>query len=319
MKAWILNNNKIEIKDIEKPTLQEDEVLIKTKAISLNPVDYKITKGAFGLSTPRVIGIDVAGDIEEVGKNCDNTLIGKKVIALVNMFETGSYAEYVKVSKHVFSEIPDGVSYEEASTIPCAGITAFQAIKEKINLRENQTVFITVGNGSVGKFAIQLAKLEKAKVITTASKDSEKLTNLGADYVIDYKNEDIHKKIYELTQNKGVDYIVDMLSSDNILNHVELLRFNGIIVGITGIPNEYPYLAFSKAAGLIEVALGGAYRGGDKDSLKEISEAGSKLLDLLKHKKLKVDIAKIIKFEEVDSYLNSFGNKSLNGKIVISL
>lgn len=319
MKAWLLNNGKIEIKNVEKPTLLKDEVLIKTKAISLNPVDYKITKGAFGLSTPRVIGIDVAGYIEEIGENCDNSLLGKKIIALVNMFETGSFAEYVKVNKNVISEIPDGISYEEASTIPCAGITAYQAIKEKINLRENQTIFITVGNGSVGKFAIQLAKLEKAKVITTASIESEKLIDLGADYVMDYKNENIHKKIYELTNNKGVDYIVDLLSSDNILNHAELLRFNGTIIGITGIPNEYPYPAFSKAAGLIEVALGGAYRGGDIDSLKEISQAGNILLDLLKNKKIKIDIAKIIKFDEIDSYLNSFGSKSLNGKIVVRL
>ena len=319
MKAWIFNKEKIEIKDIDKPILLENEVLIKTKAISLNPVDYKITKGAFGLSTPRVIGIDVAGVIEEVGSNCNKELLKKRVIALVDIFTSGSFSEYVRVDKNIITEIPNEVTFEEASTIPCAGVTAYQAVKEKINIRKKQTVFITVGNGSVGKFAIQLAKLQGAKVIVSANSDIEKLKEIGADYIIDYKNEDIHDRVNEITNNKGVDYIVDMLSSDNISENVDLLRFNGSIVGITGIPETYPFEPFTKAAGLIEVALAAAYLDRDEDSLKEISIAASELLELVKEKKIKLDISNVIKFEEIDTYLNSFEDNSVKGKIVVKL
>lgn len=319
MKAWILDNEKIEIKDIDKPILSEDEVLIKTKAISLNPVDYKITKGAFNLPTPRVVGIDVAGVIEEVGSNCNEELLEKRVIALVDIFTNGSFSEYVKVNKNVITEIPPEVSFEEASTIPCAGVTAYQAVKEKINIRKNQTVFITVGNGSVGKFAIQLAKLQGAKVITSANSDIEKLKDIGADYIIDYKNEDIHDRVNEITNNKGVDYIVDMLSADNISKNVDLLRFNGTIVGITGIPEIYPFEPFTKATGLIEVALGAAYLDGDEESLKEISIAAEELLELVKEKKIQLDVSNIISFEEIDTYLNSFEDNSIKGKIVVKL
>lgn len=319
MKAWILDNEKIELKNIDKPILLDDEVLIKTKAISLNPVDYKITKGAFNLPTPRVVGIDVAGVIQEVGSNCSKELLEKRVIALVDIFTNGSFSEYVKVNKNVITEIPHGVSFEEASTIPCAGVTAYQAVKEKINIRKNQTVFITVGNGSVGKFAIQLTKQQGAKVITSANSDIEKLKDIGADYIIDYKNEDIHDRVNEITNNKGVDYIVDMLSADNISKNVDLLRFNGSIVGITGIPEAYPFEPFTKAAGLIEVALGAAYLNGDGESLKEISIAAEELLELVKEKKIKLDISNIIKFEEIDTYLNSFENNSIKGKIVVKL
>ncbi len=110
-----------------------------------------------------------------------------------------------------------------------------------------------------------------------------------------------------------------MLSADNISKNVDLLRFNGSIVGITGIPEAYPFEPFTKAVGLIEVALGAAYLNGDEESLKEISITAEELLELVKEKKIKLDISNIISFEEIDTYLNSFENNSIKGKIVVKL
>lgn len=319
MKAYILESKKLELKEIAKPEIKANQVLIKTKAISLNPVDYKVTQGTFNLSTPRIVGIDVAGEVIETGKDVTEIKIGDSVFGMINIFETGSFAEYVAVDSEVLSIMPENLTFRDASTIPCAGVTAWQAINEKVNIRQGQTVFITAGGGGVGGFAIQFAKRLGAKVITSASKDFDRILKLGADYIINYKASDVADEIMQITNNKGVDYIINCISSTDIVRLAKVLRFNGVIVGITGIPGEYPYAPFSKAAGLIEVALVAAYTGGDKESLREVAIAGERIAELMVTGEVSANITKEFTFPQLNEGLQLFAESKSSGKIVVML
>lgn len=319
MKAYILHEKTLRLSEIETPTPQAHQVLIKAKAISLNPVDYKVTQGTFKLETPRVIGIDVAGEVTHVGSGVEGIQPGNRVCAMVNIFETGSFAELVCVDSAAVSKIPDTLDFAHAATIPCAGITAWQAIMEKINLRKGQTVFITAGGGGVGGFAIQFAKRMGATVITTASQDFERIQKLGADYIINYKESDIAQAVKDITQGQGADYMVNCISADDIVKHANILRFNGCIVGITGIPEKYPYAPFSKAAGLIEVALVAAYTGGDTNSLREVAVAGSQIATLMAEGKITANISQVFDFENLPLGLKLFAEGKSSGKIIVKV
>lgn len=318
MKAYILENKKLELKEISKPEIKANQVLIKTKAISLNPVDYKVTQGAFNLSTPRIVGIDVAGEVIETGKGVTGIKIGDSVFGMVNIFESGSFAEYVAVDSEVLSTMPMNLSFQDASTIPCAGITAWQAIMQKTHIRQGQTVFVTAGGGGVGGFAIQFAKRLGVTVITSASKDFERIKKLGADNIINYKESDVASEIMRITSNKGVDYIINCISAADIVSLAHVLRFNGVIVGITGIPREYPYAPFSKAAGLMEVALVAAYSGGDRESLREVAMAGERIAELMVTGEVSANISKEFTFAQLNEGLQMFAQSKSSGKIVVT-
>ena len=318
MNAYVLQERELSLTNIEIPQINSGQLLIQTKAISLNPVDYKVTQGAFGLNTPRVIGIDVAGDVLEVGSKVKNVKQGDRVFGLVNIFKTGSFADYVILDSAAASIIPENVSYAEASTIPCAGITAWQAVMEKINLRKGQSIFITAGGGGVGSYAIQFAKMKGAKIITTASKDFDRLKNLGAHYIINYKKADIGKEILAITEGAGIDYMINCISANDILKYSELIRFNGSIVGITGIPKEYPFKPFTKAAGIHELALVGAYTGGDLKSLQELASAGNQIAKLISEGKVSANITKELSFDKIPAGLELFAKGNSSGKIVIT-
>ena len=215
--------------------------------------------------------------------------------------------------------MPENLTFRDASTIPCAGITAWQAINEKVNIRQGQTVFITAGGGGVGGFAIQFAKQLGAKVITSASKDFDRIKKLGADYIINYKELDVATEIMQITNNKGVDYIINCISAANIVSLAHVLRFNGVIVGITGIPGEYPYAPFSKAAGLIEVALVAAYTGGDRESLREVAIAGESIAKLMAAGEVTANITKEFTFPQLNEGLQLFAESKSTGKIIVTL
>ncbi|WP_298238509.1 zinc-binding dehydrogenase [uncultured Algibacter sp.] len=319
MKAYILRDKKIKLEEVEIPKIGANQVLIKTKALSLNPVDYKVTQGAFNLETPRIVGHDVAGEVVAIGENVSHLKEGERVFGMVNIFKTGAFAEYVCVDSAIVSRIPEHLSYKEVAGIPCAGLTAWQAINEKINLRPNQTIFITGGGGGVAGYAIQFAKLKGASVITTASKDFDRIRSLGADYIINYKEKDVAKEVMRLTNDRGVDYIINNISSKDIEQYTSVLRYNGIIVGIAGIPKTYPFPPFTKAAGIIEVALGAVYTSGDVQQMQEIAQTGEQIASLIAEGKINPNITQEIVFNEIPKGLNRFAEGRSGGKMVVSL
>lgn len=175
MKAVVLkafgNIDQLEIKDILVPSIGEDEVLIRTKAISINPVDYKIRKGKGWAPEllaydPIILGWDVSGVVEAVGAKVEQFQIGDEVFGMVNFTGHGrAYAEYVAAPAAHLTKKPQNISHEEAAASTLAALTAWQAFNSYGKLRPNDKTLIHAASGGVGHFAVQIAKHLGAYVI----------------------------------------------------------------------------------------------------------------------------------------------------------
>jgi alcohol dehydrogenase len=177
MKSFTLNrygkNGKIHLVELPEPELRDDEVLVQVHAAGVNLLDSKIRDGEFKLilpyRMPLVLGHDVAGVVVKVGPQVWKFKAGDAVYARVDDFRIGTFAEFVPVKEASLARTPVGLTMEEAASIPLVGLTAWQALVDKAQLRTGQKVFIQAGSGGVGTFAIQLAKHLGASVATTTS------------------------------------------------------------------------------------------------------------------------------------------------------
>src|SRR5690606_32904139 len=157
----------------------------------------------------------------------------------------------------------------------------------------------TSGGGAVGGFAIQLAKMKGAKVITTASTNLDRIYKLGADHIIDYTTENIHERVMEITRGEGVEVVIDMISPKSAEENSQLLRYNGALVTIAGRLKENPFPGFSKAIVLVEIAIGGVYPAGDERSLRELGAAGKQMAEWIAEGKISAMITESMMFEKL--------------------
>src|SRR5699024_5277803 len=198
MKAIVLHQfgdpAELQIEERQKPVPTENEVLIKTKAIGINPVDTKVRNGSNRITKdmrlPTVIGWDISGKIAACGKGVNSFKEGDAVFGCIGFpGPGGAYAEYALAKADELAAKPGQVSFEEAAALPIVGLTAYQAIHEHLNIQSGQKLLIQAAAGGVGHLSLQIAKQAGAFVIGTASeKNRDFLLNLGADKVIDYKN-----------------------------------------------------------------------------------------------------------------------------------
>ncbi|WP_322925249.1 NADP-dependent oxidoreductase [Paenibacillus campi] len=196
MKAVVIeqygDEHQLQLKDVPDPKPGPKQVIIKLKATSINPIDWKLREGhlksMMDWEFPIILGWDAAGIITEVGDEVTEWKIGDAVFARPETTRFGTYAEYTAIDDHLLAPMPPGISFEEAASVPLAGLTAWQALFDHGQLQAGEKVLIHAGAGGVGTLAIQLAKHAGAHVVTTASsKNADFLTSLGADEVIDYK------------------------------------------------------------------------------------------------------------------------------------
>jgi NADPH:quinone reductase-like Zn-dependent oxidoreductase len=193
MKAVLYNKKglpaKLSLTEIDKPVPKDDEVLIRVHAVSLNAADYRSMKMGI-IPKRKIFGADVAGIIESVGTNVSAYKPGDEVMGDLASYGFGGLAGYVAAPEKAFILKPKQVSFEQAATLPLAGITALQALR-KGNIQKGQKVLIVGSAGSVGPFAVQLAKYIGAEVTGVCStKNISQTLALGADHVIDYTKED---------------------------------------------------------------------------------------------------------------------------------
>jgi NADPH:quinone reductase-like Zn-dependent oxidoreductase len=193
MKAVLYNKKgspeKLSVTEIDKPVPQDDEVLIRVQAVSLNAADYRSMKMGI-IPKKKIFGADVAGIVESVGKNVSGIKPGDEVMGDLASYGFGGLAGYIAAPDKAFILKPKQVSFEQAATLPLAGITALQALR-KGNIQKGQKVLIVGCAGSVGPFAVQLAKYFGAEVTGVCSTKNIKQTlAIGADHVIDYTKED---------------------------------------------------------------------------------------------------------------------------------
>ncbi|MDF1613228.1 zinc-dependent alcohol dehydrogenase family protein [Stygiobacter electus] len=255
MKAIVVKNSygleNVTIEEIPQPLVRANEVLLKISAVSLNQLDLMVAKGAFGTQLPHILGSDAVGVIEKVGTGVTLFKVEDMVSThFIQAWQSGQLKEtYLKSSlgtanEGVFSEyvvlpetslvkIPHNLSAEEASTLPIAGLTAWESLVNIGKLKAGETVLLK-GTGGVSVFALQFAKIMGAKVIITSS-DNEKLATakkLGADITINYKTEvNWQTKVLELTNGKGVDLALETAWVE-IEKTIQAMRFGGTVVAI---------------------------------------------------------------------------------------
>lgn len=196
MKAVVYNkrsSKKLSLSEIDQPVPRDKEVLIRVYAVSLNAADYRSMKMGI-IPKRKIFGADIAGTVESVGKNTTMFKPGDTVMADLAGYGFGGLAEYVTAPEKALAFKPSEVSVEAAATLPLAGITALQALRNKGNIQKGQKVLIVGSAGSVGPFAVQLAKYFGAEVTGVCStKNMDQTLSIGADYVIDYIKEDFLK------------------------------------------------------------------------------------------------------------------------------
>lgn len=222
--------------DIPKPILEPDHVLIKIHATGLNPVDFKIRSSPqlpSWIELPAILGWDVSGVVE--ASDSDSFAVGDEVYGMVNFpGRAGGYAEYVTTPATHVAHKPKTLNHIQSAGIPLAALTAYQAF-ELGEVVAGQRVLIHAGAGGVGHFAIQLAKLRGATVITTASeRNHEFLRGLGADEIIDYRKVDFETVVQD------IDFVLQSIGGDHGQKSIQTVKNGGVIVTIVGDTNIQP-------------------------------------------------------------------------------
>ena len=226
----------LELKEVEKPTPKDNEVLVKVLAASLNAPDLDYLRGRFfarfqGLFKPKykILGSDIAGRVELVGENVKQIQPGDEIY--VNSFECGfgAFAEYVCVPENLLMLKPASITFEEASTLPSSAIIALQGLRDKRQIQPGQKVLINGAGGGTGTFAVQIAKYFGAEVTAVDStKKLDMLRSIGADHVIDYTQEDFTKS------GQRYDMIFDVVASHSTFDYKRALSPRGIYIVVGG-------------------------------------------------------------------------------------
>ena len=233
------------------PQAKPGEVLIRIRAISVNPVDYKMRAGHLPIPLPDVLGRDVAGTVETVGAGVTEFKSGDEVFAvLFGPRSNGAYAQYVSTPAPFVCRKPNGLTFQQAACLGVAGMTAYDAVVNKAKIQSTDTVFVAGGAGGVGSFALPLIRFGgAASIMATAGSDEsvDHLVNtmgVAADHVLRYKElsrQEIKDRVRELTGGRGVSVAFDFAGGDMKKLCFEAAAFDGRIVSIVEEPPDFDF------------------------------------------------------------------------------
>ena len=313
MKAIVLKQfggvENLSISELPVPIIMEDEVLIKIKSISINPVDVK-TRSGKGVSAilkidhPMILGWDLSGTIETVGADVKNFKADDEVFAMVRFPQSGKvYAEYAAVPAAQLALKPADVTHEEAAAACLAALTAWQALTINYKLNPGERVLIHAASGGVGHYAVQMAKYLGAYVIGTSSAaNKDFVLSLGADEHIDYKERPFESVVHNM------DFVLDTIGGDYFERSLKTIKKGGTIISINSGANES---VKGKAEalgihGLITHVIP------DGTNMQEIA-------DLLERKILVSHLQKIFPFDQMaDAHLQLESGRTV-GKVSLSV
>ena len=240
MKAFIVDrygsSDNVRAAEMPDPEVRENDVLVQVRAAGVNLLDSKIRNGEFKqilpYRLPVILGNDVAGVVVRAGSRVRRFKPGDEVYARPGKDRIGAFAEFISIREDDLALKPGRLTMEEAASIPLVGLTAWQALIERGNLKKGQKVLIHAGSGGVGTFAIQLAKHVGATVATTTSAaNADLVKRLGADVVIDYRKDDFEKLLY------GYDVVLNSLGSETLMKSLRVLKPGGKLISISGPPD----------------------------------------------------------------------------------
>lgn len=308
----------LELREIERPEIGEHEVLVRVRAAGVNPADWAVMSGlpyiarpVYGLRKPKVgvRGTDVAGVVEAVGSGVTRFAPKDEVFGA----SIGSYAEYAAASEDELALKPSNLTFEQAATVPMAGLVALQAIRDRGGVRAGHKVLINGASGGIGTFAVQIAKALGAHVTGVAStRNLELVRSIGADRVVDYTREDFTKS------GEQYDFILDNVSNHSLTDLRRALTPTGMLVPNGG---NFGNRWFSSAGRLVRGAVlfqfGGQTLGNFLVSMNHADLVALK--DLIEAGKVTPVIDRTYSLTEAPLALSHVGQGHARGKVAISV
>ena len=314
MRAIILKGaggvENLEFTDMPMPVFQKDEVLIKVKAISINPVDIKTRVGKSlydelkSRNEPIILGWDVSGVITEVGSGVTTFKKGDEVFGMINFPGHGkAYAEFVAAPASHVALKPSGITHESAAAATLAALTAWQALVTHAKLNKGQKILIHAAAGGVGHYAVQMAKHLGADVIGTSSAGNKDFVlSLGADEQIDYKTQRLEETV------KDVDFVLDSIGDATIDSSVAVTKKGGTVIFLpSGVSDEKLKKLNSNGVNCYRILV--ESNGDDMRKIAVLLEKGI----------IKSYISRIFPFEKMaDAHLQIETGKT-KGKVVVTI
>ncbi|MEH7749289.1 NAD(P)-dependent alcohol dehydrogenase [Neobacillus drentensis] len=308
----------LELAEVEKPIPNDDQVLVKIHASSVNFGNLVLLKGepflarfAFGLRKPKypIPGGDIAGRVEAVGKNVTKFQPGDDVFGDLSGSGWGGFAEYVSVPEIALALKPVNLSYEKAAAVPMAGVTALQGLRDKGKIQPGQRILINGASGGVGTFAVQIAKSFGAEVTGVCStRNLDILRSIGADHAIDYTKEDFTQK------PQDYDLILGVNGHKPISAYKRVLTPNGIFVHVGGSESQMfqamvlgPWISMTS-----KKKMGTFLQRAKQEDLIYMKE-------LIENGKVKPVIDRSYKLSEVPEAFRYFQEGHAQGKVVITV
>jgi alcohol dehydrogenase len=333
MRAYVLKHyggpDGSELMDVPAPAPGPRDILVQVRAAGLNPVDFKFRQGKLRAivqpKLPFVLGNELAGEVIAVGHDVKRFRVGDRVFARVAKHRAGAFADQACVDEDHAAHMPASLDFPTAAAVPLAGLTALQALRDELGIKQGQRLFISGGAGGVGTFAIQIAKWLGAHVTTTASKRGEALVrSLGCDEVIDYTAQEISKV------GRQFDAGLDLVGGESLRQMFEVVKPGASIVSIAALPE--PQTAIRDLGGrralavLFWVISYGirlrARRAGVGYRYLFMHPSGSdlaQLAELIDRGKLRVIIDKTYPFAQIAEALAYVERGHAKGKVVVAM
>jgi NADPH:quinone reductase-like Zn-dependent oxidoreductase len=305
----------LQLKEVEKPTPKDNEVLIEVHAASVNYADWAFVRGkpflvrlmGAGLLKPKntILGADIAGRVEAVGRNVKQFQPGDEVFGDISECGFGGFAEYVSVPENALALKPTNMTFEEAAAVPQAATTALQGLRDTGQIQPGQKVLINGASGGIGTFAVQIAKSFGAEVTGVCStRKMDMVRSIGADHVIDYTQEDFTQK------EQRYDLIIDIVANRSVSDYTRALSPKGSYVAIAFNPSSLFLGPLTSMTGSKKVgSLSAKSSVKDLVYMKELIEAG----------KVVPVIDRRYPLSEVAEAVRHYGERHARGKVVITV
>ena len=323
MKAIVYQNygqpEVLQLKELEKPIPKDNEVLIKVHAASINSYDWRLLTaspflvrlmgGGFLKPKNKILGADIAGRVEAAGRNVTHFHPGDDVFGDLARCGCGGFAEYVCAHEGALVLKPAGMTFEEAASLPMAAVTALQGLRDLGHIQPGQKVLINGASGGVGMFAVQIAKSFGTEVTAVCStRNLDLVRSIGADYIIDYSQEDFTKN------GQCYDLILGANGYHSIFDYKRALNPKGIYVMTGGSMSQmFQAILIGPLISMTGTKKMGAQTA--KPNQKDLIF----LRDLFKAGKLKPIIDRLFKLSDVPDAFRYFADEHAQGKIVITI
>lgn len=322
------HNQRLKLGELPDPHRSLDDVVVRVRAASVNPVDFKVRDGKLRFFRPYrfplILGHDCSGEVVKVGERVTKFKVGDRVFARPRNGRIGTFAEFIAIDQSEVALMPPNLAFPEAASLPLVGLTSWQALCDVAQLRAGQKILIQAGAGGIGTFAIQLAKHVGAEVWTTTSgKNEEFVKALGADHVVNYQKEKFEQVC------SGLDVVFDTLGGEALDKSFSVVRPGGWIVSISGTPDERTAqdmgLGFWET--LVLGAVGAKVRRKAKRAgvnyrfifMKSLGSQLEQISNLVDRGAIRPVLDKVFPFSDVQAALDYSETGRARGKIVVSM